>query len=101
MPGLDAGPAERAAYFAARRPFEPPALKRPGDGWSVRITAHPRPADQRGPGQFTIGLRSGGEAHLETFESLQAAISDNVKQHAAPADPWRWCSTSAHRCAAG
>ncbi len=68
MPGLDASPAERATYFAARRPFESPAFTRSGNGWSVRITAHPRPADQRGPGQFTVGLRSAGEAHLETFE---------------------------------
>lgn len=87
MPGLDAGPAERAAYFAARRPFEPPAFTRSGDGWSVRITAHPRPADQRGPGQFTVGLRSAGAAHLETFGGLQAAIRGKLRQHAGLADP--------------
>ncbi len=31
MPGLDTSPAERADYFAARRPFEPPAFTRSGD----------------------------------------------------------------------
>ena len=49
MPGLDAGPAERAAYLAAHRPFEPPTFERSGNGWSVRITAHPRPADAARP----------------------------------------------------
>jgi hypothetical protein len=58
-----------------------------GAGWSVRITAHPRPADQRGPGQFTIGLRSAGAAHLETFEGPQAAVRDKLMQHAGLADP--------------
>src|SRR5260370_26489420 len=87
MPGLDASPAERAAYFAARRPFEPPAFTRSGDGSSVRITAHPRPADHRGPGQLTVGLRSAGAAHLETFEGLQAAVRGKLRQHAGPADP--------------
>jgi hypothetical protein len=87
MPGLDASPAERAAYFAGRRPFEPPAFTRSGDGWSVRITAHPRPADQRGPGKFTVGLRSAGAAHLETFEGLQAAVRGKLRQHAGLADP--------------
>ncbi len=87
MPGLDAGPAERAAYFAARRPFEPAAFTRSGDGWSVRITAHPRPADQRGPGQFTVGLRFAGAAHLETIEGLQAAVRGKLRQHAGLADP--------------
>ena len=87
MPGLDASPAERAAYFAASRSFEPPAFTRSGDGWSVRITAYPRPADQRGPGQFTVGLRSAGEAHLETFEGLQAAVRGKLRQHAGLADP--------------
>jgi hypothetical protein len=87
MPGLDAGRAERAAYFAARRAFEPPTFTRSGDGWSVRITAHPRAADRRGPGRFTVGVRSAGEAHLETAESLEAAVRDKLKQHAGLADP--------------
>jgi hypothetical protein len=87
MPGLDAGPTERAAYFAALRLFEPPGLERSGPGWSVRITAHPRPADQRGQGQFTIGVRSAGEAHLATFEDLQSAVRKKIKQHAGLADP--------------
>ncbi len=87
MPGLDAGPAERAAYFAGRRPFEPPDFERSGPGWAVRITAHPRPADQRGQGQFTIGIRSAGEAHLVTFEDLQGAVRQKLKQHAGLADP--------------
>jgi hypothetical protein len=87
MPGLDASPAERAAYFAARRPFEPPSFTRSGDGWSVRITAHPRPADQRGPGQFTVGISSAGEAHLETSAGLQAAVRGKLKQHAGLGDP--------------
>lgn len=82
MPGLDAGPAERAAYFAGRRIFELPEFERSGPTWTVRITAHPRPADQRGPGQFTIGLRSAGEAHIATFEDLQAAIRQKLRQHA-------------------
>ena len=42
---------------------------------------------QRGPGQFTIGLRSAGPAHLETFEGLQAAVRDKLRQHAGLADP--------------
>jgi hypothetical protein len=62
MPGLDASPAERAAYFAAQQPFEPPTFTRSGDDWSVRITANLRSADARGPGQFTIGLSSAGPA---------------------------------------
>jgi hypothetical protein len=87
MPGLDAGPAERAAYLAAHRPFQPPTFERSGNGWSVRIRAHPRPADARGPGQFTVGLRSAGAAHLETFEGLQATVRGKLKQHAGLADP--------------
>jgi hypothetical protein len=83
----DASPAERAAYFAALRPFEPPGFERSGPGWSVRITAHPRSADQRGEGQFTIGVRSAGKAHLATFEDLQGAIRQKIKQHAGLADP--------------
>lgn len=82
MPGLDAGPPERVAYLAGSRMFEPPEFERSGPTWSVRITAHPRPADHRGPGQFTIGLRSAGEAHIATFEDLQAAIRQKLKQHA-------------------
>jgi hypothetical protein len=87
MPGLDASPAERAAYFAAHQPFEPPTFERSGDGWSVRITAHPRPTDARGSGLFTVGLRSAGAAHLETFKGLQAAVRGKLKQHAGLADP--------------
>jgi hypothetical protein len=87
MPGLDVSPAERAAYFAAHRLFEPSTFTRSGDGWSVRITANPRPADARGPGQFTIGLRSAGAAHLETSEGLQTAVRGKLKQHAGLADP--------------
>ena len=99
MPGLDASPAERAAYFAASSPSEPPAFTRSGDGWSVRITAYPRPADQRGPGQFTVGLRSAGEAHLETSEAaLQAAVRGEAQTaSSAWLTRWWWCSTSARR----
>jgi hypothetical protein len=87
MPGLDAGPAERAAYLAAGRPLVPPAFERSGAGWSVRITAHPRAADQRGSGQFTIGIRSAGEAHVETVAELQAAVRQKLKQHTGLAHP--------------
>jgi hypothetical protein len=86
-PGLDASPAERARYFAANTPFQPPTFKASGEGWSVTISAHPRPADQRGPGQFTIGSRSAGEAHLATFEGLQAAVRNKLRQHAGLTDP--------------
>jgi hypothetical protein len=43
-------------------------------------------ADDRGPGQFTVGTRFAGEAHLETFESLQASVPDKLKQHAGLVD---------------
>ena len=86
-PGFDASPADRAAYFARDKPFEPPTFQRSGAQWSVRITAHPRPADKRGPGEFTVGARSAGEAHLETFEGLQAAVRGKLRQHVGLADP--------------
>jgi hypothetical protein len=96
MPGLDASPAERAAYLAAHQPFEPlaahqpfepPTFTRSGDNWSVRITANPRSANARGPGQFTIGLRPAAAANPETFEGLQTAVRGKLRQHAGLADP--------------
>ena len=60
MPGLDASPLERARYLAAYPPSEPTVFQDSGKGWSLRISAHPRPADERGPGQFTIGLAPPG-----------------------------------------
>lgn len=64
MPGLDARPLERARYLAAHQPSEPPVFQDSGEGWSVRISAHPRAADERGPGQFTVGLRSAGDREI-------------------------------------
>jgi hypothetical protein len=87
MPGLDAGPFERARYLAAHPPSEPPVFQDSGEGWSVRISAHPRSADERGPGQFTVGLRSAGEAHIETAEGLELAVRSKLRQHAGLRDP--------------
>lgn len=36
----------------------------------------------RGPGQFTVGLRSAGEAHIETIEGLEQAVRTKLRQHA-------------------
>lgn len=49
----------------------PPVFEDSGEGWSVRISVHPRAADERGPGQFTVGIRSAGKAHIETAEGLE------------------------------
>ena len=87
MPGLDAGPLERARYLAAKRQFEPPAFERSGEGWKVVITAHPRPADKRGPGQFTIGLGTAGEAHIENAEAVETTIRRKLSQHTGLTDP--------------
>ena len=87
MPGLDASPLERARYLAAHPPSEPTVFQDSGKGWSLRISAHPRPADERGPGQFTIGLRSAGEAHIETAEGLEQAVRSKLRQHAGLRDP--------------
>jgi hypothetical protein len=87
MPGLDASPLERARYLAAHQPSEPPVFQDSGEGWSVRISAHPRAADERGPGQFTVGLRSAGEAHIETAEGLEQAVRSKLRQHAGLRDP--------------
>lgn len=86
-PGLEASPAERAAYVAVNKPFEPPTFRCSDTGWSVRLRAHPRAADQRGPAQFTIGNRTAGEVHLETFESLKRSVRDKLSQHAGLIDP--------------
>lgn len=87
MPGLDASPLERARYLAAHPPSEPAVFQDSGEGWSLRISAHPRPADERGPGQFTIGLRPGGEAHIEIIEGLEQAVRSKLRQHAGLRDP--------------
>jgi hypothetical protein len=87
MPGLNASPLERARYLAAHPPSEPPVFQDSGQGWSIRISAHPRPADERGPGQFTVGLRSAGEAHIETAEGLEQAVRSKLRQHAGLRDP--------------
>jgi hypothetical protein len=87
VPGLDASPFERARYLAVHQPFQPESFEYSGEGWSVKITANPRAADARGPGQFTVGLRSAGEAHIENPEGLGAAVRDKLKQHSGLADP--------------
>jgi hypothetical protein len=87
MPGLDASPLERARYLAAHPPSEPAVFQDSGEGWSVRISGHPRSADERGPGQFTVGLRSAGEAHIETAEGLEQAVRSKLRQHAGVRDP--------------
>jgi hypothetical protein len=81
MPGLDANPRERADYLAAHQPSQPPTFEDSGRGWSVRISAYPRPANERGPGQFTVGSRSAGQAHIETHEALEAAVRNKLRQH--------------------
>lgn len=65
----------------------PQVFERSGAGWSVRIRAHPRAPDKRGPGQFTVGLRSGVWAHLVSFDGLQAAVRGKLSEHAGLADP--------------
>jgi hypothetical protein len=87
MPGLDASPLERARYLAAHPPSEPPVFRDSGEGWSLRISAHPRAADGRGPGQFTVGIRSAGEAHIETAEGLEQAVRTKLRQHTGLRDP--------------
>lgn len=81
MPGLDASPLERARYLAAQRQFAPPAFERSGQGWKVVITAHPREAGNRGPGQFTIGLRTGRAAHIENADGIGTTIRRKFSQH--------------------
>ncbi len=87
MPGLDASPLERARYLTSHPPSEPTVFQDSGEGWSLRISAHSRPADERGPGQFTIGLRSAGEVHIETAEGLEQAVRSKLRQHAGLCDP--------------
>lgn len=86
-PGLDASPLERARYLAAHRPYDPPTFEDGGEDWHIRISAHPRSADGRGPGQFTVGTRFGGAAHIETADNLEATIRKKVKQHAGLTEP--------------
>jgi hypothetical protein len=87
MPGLDASAAERARYLAAHPSFHPPVFTDSGDGWSVRISAHPRARDERGPGQFTVGTRSAGAAHIATIEDVEKAVRTKLRQHAGLLDP--------------
>lgn len=47
----------------------------------------PRAADGRGPGQFTVGFRSAGEAHIETAEGLEQAVRTKLRQHTGLRDP--------------
>jgi hypothetical protein len=86
-PGLDADPLERARYLAAQRQYPPPSFSRSGDGWQVDITAHPRSADKRGPGQFTVGIRTAGEANIANAGDVETAIDRKLSQHKGLADP--------------
>jgi hypothetical protein len=81
MPGLDAGSLERATYLAAQRQYQPPVLSRSGQGWRVEITAYPRPAGKRGPGQLTIGIRTAGELRIADDGDIEAAIDRKLGQH--------------------
>ena len=87
MPGLDAGPQERARYLAAQHQFAPPTFERSGKDWKVVITAYPRPAGNRGPGQFTIGLGSAGAVHIEYAEAIETTIRRKLSQHTGLTDP--------------
>lgn len=87
MPGLDASPLERAKYLAAHRPSQPPTFEESGEGWSVRISAYPRARDACGPGQFTVGSHSAGQAHIETPEALEVAVRSKLRQHIGLTDP--------------
>jgi hypothetical protein len=87
MPGLDSGPLERAKYLAAQRQYTPPVFSRSGPGWQVEITAYPRPADKRGPGQRTIGIRIVGELHIADGSDVEAAIERKLSQHKGLTDP--------------
>lgn len=86
-PGLDADPLERAKYLAAQRQYPPPTFSRFGDGWQVDITAHPRSADKRGPGQFTVGIRTAGEANIANAGDVEKAIDRKLSQHKGLTDP--------------
>jgi hypothetical protein len=87
MPGLDSSPQARASYMAAHPPHPPPVFEDGGEGWHVRISAHPRASDARGPGQPTVGIHSAGEAHIETADNLEKAVRDKLRQHAGLTDP--------------
>jgi hypothetical protein len=87
VPELDASPAERASYLAAHTPFQPPVFTDSGEGWSVRIRAHPRAQSERGPGQFTVGTRSAGAAHIATTHDLEKAVHTKLRQHTGLLDP--------------
>lgn len=87
MPGLDAGSLERAKYLAAQRQDPPPVFSKSGDGWQVEITAHPRPAGKRGPGQLTIGIRAAGELHIANPGDVEAAIDRKLSQHKGVTEP--------------
>jgi hypothetical protein len=51
------------------------------------ITAHPRQAENRGPGQFTIGLRTAGAAHIENADAIETTIRRKLSQHTGLTDP--------------
>jgi hypothetical protein len=59
----------------------------PREDWSVRIAAHPRAADARGPGQFTVGSRSAGQVHIGTVEGMEEAVRSQLRQHAGMTGP--------------
>jgi len=86
MPGLQAGPMERARYFAKHQPFQAQSFEDSGDGWSIKITP-PRSADAHRPGQFTAGVRSAGKVHIENPEGLREAVREKLKQHSGLTDP--------------
>ncbi len=86
-PGLDAPPAEWAAYYARTQPYEPPSQTWSGPGWSVTVEAVPRPASLRGQNRRTVGVSISGALHLETAETLRSSVRAKVSQHVGLLDP--------------
>jgi len=87
-PGLDAPPAERAAYYdAGTQPYEPPLQTWSGPGWSVAVEAVPRSASLRGQNGGTVGVSISGAVHLESAEALRSSVRAKVSQHAGLVDP--------------
>lgn len=87
IPGLDSSPQERAKYFAARAPYDPPHIERSGEDWSLRIEAVPRPRDRRGSSEVTVGVRLAGEAHIAGPDALQQAVRNKLRQHRELTEP--------------
>ncbi len=86
-PGLDAPPAEWAAYYARTQPYEPPSQAWAGPGWSVTVEAVPRSASLRGQNGGTVGVSISGAVHLESAEALRSSVRVKVSQHAGLGDP--------------